>query len=168
LKRKIKISVFDFIKIPFIMLLLIPVICIEETIRFIIKSYRIVFATGFLLVALSALSFAIMPTIRGFIDFDTKSVRDVYYTVASSYTSYCVSEKVLTKNDVEFATSTYHYTLNFYFNMDTSNRRNIMENAVKVLSNSHIIKAYIEVWDSNNDGVPGLCQPDVFLRSYSK
>ena len=102
--------------------------------------------------------FAIMPTIRGYIDFNDKTLRDTYYDKANKYIVNCISNKELIKEDytVALGSSSIHYILRFYFNINKEVDRNNLENAIKDLINTKIIGANIEVWDSHNDGIPGV------------
>lgn len=104
-----------------------------------------------------------MPTVRGYVDFRTEALQNTFYNILDSNKVKCIQNAVAYK--INFSTKSI-YRVGFYMNFDLqyiADRNLIKQSTSTFKLNSNVAGYKFEVWESNNDGIPGQCQPD-FIR----
>jgi len=113
------------------------------------------------------ISWAKMPTVRGYVDFKTTDLQNTFYNLLNSKRTKCIDNALVEKQNVIVDISTgvtkTIYRVTFYMNFNIQNisdRNQIKLSTTTFKINNNIVDYKFEIWESNNDGIPGQCKPD--------
>lgn len=109
--------------------------------------------------------YAEMPTIIGVGIFSDKTYRDNIYNYLVGKSSNCINRLVIKKEDyeIDLGTGTAYYIIKIqmhYLLSKLTDRKEVKQKILNIKNDNRTIGLEIGIYESNNDGVPGLCKPD--------
>lgn len=110
--------------------------------------------------------FAEMPTIIGYGEFNDKPYRDNIYNWLVAKSSNCTNKLIIETGNytvVPGSASAYYAirVLMHYPLAKLSERTEVKMKIQNVRDNVKTTKLKMGIYSSNNDGIPGICQPDI-------